>query len=167
MATVRRIVISTAALWLAFAYCLPLQAQAPAAVQPVKRHPGVGNDPFSSAFIQIERLRQTASKLRLLANQLVPANLAEDGRAELAQHKQWLRQSEERVSVLASQWEDRLKALSSRNAAGPAVDLNAFFESQSATLQTKLRRESLAQTSESERVRSSGATARLVISKMY
>lgn len=167
MATARRIAISLAALSLAFAYCLPLHAQAPTAVQPVKRHPGIGNDPLRSAQIQIERLRQTASKLRLLAEQAVPSNSAESDRVEFEEHKRWLRQAEERITALANKWEDQLKTSDNRNAAAPALNLNAFFESQSATLQTKLRRESLAHVPGSERVRSSGATARLVISKMY
>jgi hypothetical protein len=167
MATVRRIVISTAALWLAFAYCLPSQAQAPSPVQPVKRHPGVGNDPFGAAQVQIERLRQTAGKLRLLADQPVSTNLGESDRAEFAEHKQWLRQAEQRVAALANEWEIQLKPLNNSSALAPALGLNTFFESQSATLQTKLRRESLTDTSVSERVRASGATARLVISKMY
>lgn len=167
MAPIRRIAVSMAALWLAFAYSLPLPAQAPVPVQPVKRHPGVGNDPFSSAQIQIERLRQTASKLRLLAEQPVPTNSADSDRTEFAEHKQWLRQAEQRITALANKWEEQLRILNNRNALAPALDLNAFFESQSVTLQTKLRRESLAQAAGSERVRSSGATARLVISKMY
>ena len=156
-----------AALWLAFAYCAPLQAQPPVPVQPVKRHPGVGNDPFSSAQIQIERLRQTAGKLHLLAEQPMPTTSVESDRTEFVEHQQWLRQAEQRITALANKWEEQLKTLNTRNALGPALDVNAFFESQSATLQTKLRRESLAQTPGSERVRSSGATARLVISKMY
>ncbi|HEX9811137.1 MAG TPA: hypothetical protein VGA88_03515 [Burkholderiales bacterium] len=167
MATVRRIAISLAALSLAFAFCPPLHAQAPSSVQPVKRHPGVGNDPLISAQVQIERLRQTASKLRLLAEQAVSANSAESDRVEFEEHKQWLRQAQERITALANKWEDQLKRLDNRNAAAPALNLNAFFESQSASLQTKLRRESLAHVPGSERVRSSGATARLVIGKMY
>jgi hypothetical protein len=167
VSTGRTIMASFAALLAVFVYCAPGQAQAPSAVQPVKRHAGVGNDPFSSAQIQIARLRQTASQLRLLADQPVPANLAADARTEFEQHRQWLREAEQRVSVLASQWEDQLKPLSQRNAVGPAIDMNTFFASQSETLQTKLRRESLAQRPASETVRSSGATARLVISKMY
>ena len=71
------------------------------------------------------------------------------------------------ASALASQWEARLTPLSSPSAAGRAADLNAFFESQSAALQRKLRRESLAQTATSEPVRSSGDTARIAIGKMY
>ncbi|OGI66703.1 MAG: hypothetical protein A2W18_09790 [Candidatus Muproteobacteria bacterium RBG_16_60_9] len=162
-----RIVTSFTALLLAAAYSLPLHAQAPTAVQPVKRHPGVGSDPFSTAQIQIERLRQTASKLRLLSEQPVSSNSAESDRSEFADHKQWLRQAEQRVNGLARQWEDQLKPLNNRNTLAPVLNLNAFFESQSATLQAKLRRESLAQAPGSERVRSSGVTARLVISKMF
>jgi hypothetical protein len=163
----RTIIASFIALMAAVLCCAPLQAQAPSAVQPVKRHAGIGNDPFTSAQIQIARLRQTASQLRLMADQPVPANLAADSRTEFEEHRQWLRQAEQRISVLASQWEDQLKPLGNRTSVGRAIDLNAFFTSQAATLQTKLRWESLAQHPLSDRVRSSGATARLVISKMY
>lgn len=163
----RTIIASFTALLTAVLYCAPLHAEAPSGVQPVKRHAGIGNDPFSAARIQIARLRQTASQLRLLADQPLPTNLADDVRTELAQHEQWLRQAEQRINVLASQWEDQLKPLIMRNAVGPAIDMNEFFASQSATLQIRLRRESLAQHPASERVRSSGATARIAIGKMY
>ena len=163
----RRIVFFIAALLLVFGHQLSLHAQSTVPIQPVKRHPGLGNDPFTSAQIQIERLRQTASKLRLLADQPFPSNLAEADRNEFAEHKRWLQQAVQRVAAIANEWEHQLKPLNDRKALGPALDLNAFFESQSATLQTKLRRESLAQTPASERVRSSGATARLVINTMY
>ena len=166
-ATGRTILSSLAALLLAFLSCVPLHAEPPTPIQPVTRHPGVGNDPFSAAQIQIARLRQTASQLRLLGDQPFPPNLTVAARVEFAQHERWLRQAEQRVSVLAQQWEDQLKPLSVRNALGPALNINAFFEAQSVALQTKLRRESLAQSPESERVRSSGATARLAIGNMY
>lgn len=170
MAIGRMIGWSLVALSVAFPLLSPLHAQErkPKLLQPVKRHPGTNAvNPFTTAQVQIARLRQTADQLRLLAGQSVPATLPGAARVELAQHEQWLRQAEERISVLANQWEQQLQPLTGANALGKAADLNAFFEVQSATLQTKLRRESLAQSATSERVRSSGDTARLVIGKMY
>jgi len=162
----REITVSLVAL-LTFSFNAALQAQTPSAVQPVKRHPSATTSPFRSAQIQIERLRQTASKLRLLSDQPTPSNLAPSARDDFVEHREWLRQAESRITALANEWENQLKPLKERNTVGAALNLNAFFESQSQTLQTKLRRESLAQASTSEHLRSFGATARLVISKMY
>lgn len=146
----------------------PLHAQSAKSLKPVKRNPVAPVvDPFVTAQVQIARLRQTADQLRLLAQQPLPPNLGSDARVELAQHEQWLREAEQRVSVLANQWEERLKPLNGANATRLAADLNAFFEAQSAHLQSKLRRESLTRSPITERVRSSGDTARLVIGKMY
>ena len=164
----RRMAWSIVALSLAALAPPLLYAQSAKALQPVKRHPSANDfNPFTAAQIQIARLRQTADQLRLLANQSVPANLEGSARVELSQHEQWLRQAEHRISVLATQWEERLKPLEGPSDAGKAADLNAFFDAQSAGLQSKLRRESLAASPASERVRSSGDTARLVIGKMY
>lgn len=168
MAIGRMIARSLFPLLLALALPASLLAQSVAPLQPVKRHPGPNDvNPFTVAQIQIARLRQTADQLRLLANQSVPRNLPGAARVELAQLERWLRQAEHRISVLADQWEERLRPLSSAQALGKAADLNAFFEAQSVALQSKLHRESLAYAPLSERVRSSRDTANLVIGKMY
>lgn len=167
MAMGRMICSSLFALLVALPFPAPLHAQSAASLQPVKRHPGANEtNPFTAAQIQIARLRQTADQLRLLANQSVPRNLPGAARTEFAQHEQWLRQAEHRVSVLADQWEQRMRPLTGTQAVAKASDLNTFFEAQSAALQSKLRRESVAQTPASERVRSSRDTANLVIGNM-
>lgn len=168
MAISRMIVWSLIPLLFALHSPAPLHAQSATALQPVKRHPGANDvNPFTAAQIQIARLRQTADQLRLLANQSVPRNLAGEARIEFAQHEQWLRQAEHRVSVLADQWEERIRPLAGARALGKATDLNTFFEGQSAALQSKLHREGAAQRAASERVRSSRDTAYLAIGKMH
>lgn len=150
---------------LALASPSPLHAEPPRPLQPVKRHPGaVATDPYFAAQIQIARLRQTAGQLRLLANRPVPLNANKDMRQEFARHEEWLRQAEHRVNVLANEWELQIKPATV--SAARTADVNAFFEVQSATLQSKLHRESLALDVYSEPVRSAGDTARLVIGKM-
>lgn len=153
------------ALSFAFALCASLYADSPGSAPSAKQP--AATDPFIDAQQQITRLRQTASQLKLLAEQPVPQNLPERARGELAAHEQWLRQAHERISVLASEWEGQLKPLNSRAAVDSANDLNAFFDAQSERLKNKLRRESLAQDPASEPVRSSGTTARIVIDKMH
>lgn len=168
MAIGRKICWSLLPLLLALQVPVPLHAQSAKALQPVKRHPGQNEiSPFTTAQIQIARLRQTADQLRLLANQSVPRNLPGAARVEFAQHEQWLRQAEHRISVLADQWEERIRPLDGAEALGKAADLNAFFEAQSVALQSRLHSESAGQHPASERVRSSRDTAHLVIGKMH
>lgn len=167
MATGQTITASLTALLLGFVFCAPLPPASANAPQLAKGRRGADNDPLIDAQLQIARLRQTAGQLRLLANQSVPGSLPGAARAELVEHERWLRQAEQRVSVLASEWEDQLRPLNDRNALGSANDLNAFFSAQSERLKAKLQQESLAQRAKSERVRSSGATARLVIGNMH
>lgn len=131
---------------------------------PVKRHPGA--DPFIAAQIQVARLRQTADKLQLLANQTVPLNADGDTRQEFLKHEAWLRQAGHRVSVLAREWEQRMQPTHQPNNLARALDVNAFFESQSAVLQSKLNRENLALGVRSEPTRAASDTARLVIGNM-
>lgn len=150
---------------LAASFPSPLYADSSAPPQPAAHR--VAQNPFNTAQAQIARLRQTASQLRLLADQPIPNNLPPAARAELTRHEKWLHEAEQQISVLASQWEDQLKPLNTRNALEPVVDLNAFFAAQSETLQARLQRESLSQRAESEHVRASGATARLVIGNMH
>lgn len=137
----------------------------------MKRHPLPSADPFIDAQIQIARLRQTADQLRLLASQPKPANLAGEIAVDFERHESWLRQAEHRVNTLADEWEQRLRPLAGATPAraqefGRALDLNGFFQAQSAALQTKLRREGVAGDFNSEPVRAVHDTARVVIGNM-
>lgn len=148
-----------------------LSAEPVRGLTPVKRHPLPSADPFVDAEIQIARLRQTADQLRLLAAQPKPANLAGETAIEFARHESWLRQAERRVSTLADEWERRLRPLAGATPAradefGRAIDLNGFFQTQSATLQAKLQRESVAAAFTSDPVRAVHDTARVVIGNM-
>jgi hypothetical protein len=160
-----------AAPFLAALTTVPAAADPVRGLTPVKRHPLPSADPFIEAQIQIARLRQTADQLRLLAAQPKPANLAGPTSTEYAHHEDWLRQAENRVSTLADQWEQRLRPLAGAtpNRAqefGLALDLNSFFQSQSAALQTKLQRESVAAAFTSEPVRAVQDSVRVVIGNM-
>lgn len=156
---------------LAAVCALPLAAEPARGLTPVKRHPLPSADPFIDAQIRIARLRQTADQLRLLATQPKPADLSRETAAEFARHESWLRQAENRISTLADEWERRLRPLAGATPAradefGRALDLNGFFEAQSATLQTKLQRESVAAGFGNEGVRALHDTARVVIANM-
>ena len=140
------------------------------ALQPVKHHPGAGPTPVASAQIQIARLRQTADQLRLLAGQPLPTNVGSAARAEFTRHEQWLREAGQRVSILADNWEQRLRPLAGAapraEEVARALDLNAFFQAQTAGLQSKLRRESTASAFSSEPVRAAHDTAKVIIGHM-
>lgn len=146
----------------------PLSAEPPKALKPVKRHASAAPaiDPFIAAQVQIARLRQTADQLRLLASQSVPVHIQGDTRVEFLKHEEWLRQAGHRVNVLANEWEQRTKPGTSASGPARVADVNAFFESLSAGLQSKLHRESLALDIRSTPARSASDTARLVIGKM-
>lgn len=149
----------------------PAPAEPVRGLTPVKRHPLPSMDPFVEAQIRIARLRQTADQLRLLAAQPRPSNLGAEAAAEFARHESWLRLAESRVSTLADEWETRLRPLAGATPAradefGRALDLNGFFEAQSAALQTKLQREGVAAGFRSEPVRAVHDTARVVIGNM-
>lgn len=149
----------------------PLAVSAPPDIlQPVKRHPGAGPTPLTTAQIQIARLRQTADQLRLLARQPLPADVGNHARAEFTRHEQWLREAEHRVSVLADNWEQRLRpsdgVVLHAGEIARALDLNAFFEAQMAGLQSKLRSESARSAFVSEPVRAANDTAKVIINQM-
>ncbi|BAU47121.1 hypothetical protein SVA_0540 [Sulfurifustis variabilis] len=155
-----------AALWAFGADADPVRG-----LTPVKRHPLPSADPFVDAQIRIARLRQTADQLRLLASQPRPANLSGDASMEYARHEMWLRQAESRVSTLADEWEKRLRPLAGATPAraqefGLALDLNGFFQAQSVSLQTKLRREGIAAAFTADPVRTVHDSARVVIGQM-
>lgn len=157
-----RVLAWSALAMLAFPFAF-LSAEPSKPLQPVKRHAGaIPTDPYFNAQIHIARLRQTADQLRLLANRPVPVHSQGQAREEFIRHEQWLRQAGHRLNILANEWEQRMKP-----AAALGADVNAFFELQAATLQSKLHRESLALDVHSESVRSAGDTARLVIGKMH
>lgn len=158
---------SVVALSLAFISSSPLYAETIKPLKPAKRQSGDGADLLLAAQVQIARLRQTADQLRLLAGQSVPVNAKGETRQEFHKHEEWLRQAGHRVNVLAAEWEQQVKPTAGSNTPTRAADVNAFFESQSAVLKSKLQRESLALDVRSEPVRSSGDTARLVIGKMH
>lgn len=160
-----------AALFLIAMCAVPAAADPVRGFVPVKRHPLPSADPYVDAQIGIARLRQTADQLRLLATQPRPASVSGNLAAELARHETWLRQAESRVSTLADEWERRLRPFAGASPARPedfgrALDLNRFFEAQSATLQAKLQRESMAAGFHVDAVRGMQETARVVIENM-
>lgn len=162
----RTVVASTAILLFGLLFCLGSYAGSSDTHVPGKPSEGAVTDPFRNARLQIERLRRTASQLRLLGEQPVPTNMPTESKTELARHEQWLGQAQRRIRVLARAWEDGLGPLSARNKLEAADGVNAFFAAQAARLQTKLRRESLAHEPRWAHVRSSATAARLVIGNM-
>ena len=138
--------------------------------QPVKRHPSASIAPSTIADVQIARLRQTADQLRVLARQAKPTNASPETQTEHLRHGTWLLEAEHRLSTLANQWEQRMKPLHGAAAGSTdylqATDLNGFFQTQMATLQARLRQESLTQNFTSTPIRGSSDTARMVIENM-
>lgn len=124
--------------------------------------------PSVAAQAQIARLRQAAEQLRLLSAQPHPTNAAPTEHEEHARHRQWLHEAQERVRILADNWEQRLTPDSKgRKGTAPTRDVNAFFAAQTAGLQSRLDRESAANEYRSPLVRAARDTARVVIGHMY
>lgn len=156
---------SPVTLSVALSFPLPVESAQPAKA-PASRKSEQAGDPFLAAQTQIARLRQTADQLRLLANQPLPVNAKGEAREELLKHEAWLRQAGHRVHVLASEWEQQVNPAAASKTTASATDMNAFFKSQSAALQSKLQHESLQLDMRSTATRSAGETARIVIAKM-
>lgn len=123
--------------------------------------------PSAAAQAQIARLRQAAEQLRLLSAQPQPTNAAPTEHEEHARHRQWLYEAQERVRILADNWEQRLTPGTQQKGVAPTRDVNAFFAAQTAGLQSRLDRESAANDYRSPLVRAARDTARVVIGHMY
>jgi hypothetical protein len=145
---------------------LPLPAASTKPSKVVDRKADEQRDPFLAGRMQIAQLRQTADQLRLLADRPLPVNAKGATRDEILKHEAWLRQAGRRVHVLATEWEQQLDPFDGAKTPARAADMNTFFESQSATLKTKLQVESYQLGVRSDSVRSAGDAARVVIAKM-
>ena len=110
---------------------------------------GPGRDMATADFAnqRIAKLHETARVFQQLADQPLPANLADRDRPEAERHTAWLKASYQKLTALAGRWQESLDHIARQR--GTAADrqkaleeMNQSFNLQYLTLQQKMQDES-------------------------